>query len=67
MFAAKYELLAAGLQARGIQTLPSHAESIADLEELSLVSDHKARIVDILRPLYERADDWRHQGERPRK
>ncbi len=39
--------------------VPDHAEAIADLEKLSERPEHKARIVDILRPLYERADDWR--------
>src|SRR6185295_17387320 len=39
---------------------PDHAEAIADLEALSKEAEHKARIVEILRPLYERADDWRH-------
>jgi tetratricopeptide (TPR) repeat protein len=43
-----------------VEGTPDHAEAIADLEALSQVSEHKARVVDILRPLYERADDWRH-------
>ena len=30
------------------------------LEGLLQVPEHKARVVDILRPIYERADDWRH-------
>jgi tetratricopeptide (TPR) repeat protein len=34
------------------------AEAIEALEGL-LQSDHKARVVDILRPIYEAADDWR--------
>ena len=36
------------------------AEAVATLEELLHLPDHKARVVDILRPIYERADDWRH-------
>ncbi len=38
------------------------------LEALLGNDEHKARVVDILRPIYERADDWRHlvavNGER---
>jgi tetratricopeptide (TPR) repeat protein len=36
------------------------AEAVATLEELLQQPAHKARVVDILRPIYERADDWRH-------
>jgi tetratricopeptide (TPR) repeat protein len=43
-----------------VLALPDHAEATADLEALTDQGDHKARIIDILRPLYERADDWRH-------
>ncbi len=43
-------------------------EAVAALETLLQAPEHKARIVDILRPIYERADDWRHlievNGER---
>jgi tetratricopeptide (TPR) repeat protein len=35
-------------------------EAVAELEKLLQVVEHKARVVDILRPIYERADDWRH-------
>jgi tetratricopeptide (TPR) repeat protein len=35
------------------------AEAVAALETLLSVPEHKARIIDILRPVYERADDWR--------
>jgi golgin subfamily B member 1 len=35
-------------------------EAVAALEELLHTPEHKARAVDILRPIYERADDWRH-------
>ncbi len=38
------------------------------LEAMLSNDEHKARVVDILRPIYERADDWRHlvavNGER---
>jgi len=38
------------------------------LEAMLASDEHKARVVDILRPIYERADDWRHlvavNGER---
>src|SRR5439155_4001378 len=43
-----------------VGAIPDHADAIADLESLSQAQDYKARIVEILRPLYERADDWRH-------
>jgi tetratricopeptide (TPR) repeat protein len=36
------------------------AESVQALEELLHAAEHKARVVEILRPIYERADDWRH-------
>ena len=35
------------------------AEAVTALEELLSHPEHKARIIDILRPVYERADDWR--------
>jgi tetratricopeptide (TPR) repeat protein len=35
------------------------AEAVQVLEQLLQAPDHKARVVDILRPIYERADDWR--------
>ncbi|HEU4410540.1 MAG TPA: tetratricopeptide repeat protein [Polyangiaceae bacterium] len=37
---------------------PWHREAIAELESLTGDEAQKARVVDILRPLYERADDW---------
>ena len=44
------------------------AQAIASLEALVQSADHKARVVELLRPIYERADDWRHliqvNGER---
>ncbi|HEX8790523.1 MAG TPA: tetratricopeptide repeat protein [Polyangiaceae bacterium] len=36
------------------------ADAVRTLEGLLPVPEHKARVVDILRPIYERADDWRH-------
>ncbi|HWL85144.1 MAG TPA: hypothetical protein VNO21_05045, partial [Polyangiaceae bacterium] len=35
-------------------------EAVAALEALVADTQHKAHVVDILRPIYERADDWRH-------
>jgi tetratricopeptide (TPR) repeat protein len=35
-------------------------EAVAALESLLSDADLKGRIVDILRPIYERTDDWRH-------
>ena len=43
-----------------VEATPDHAAAIAELEALGQIDEHKARIVAILRPLYERADDWRH-------
>ncbi|HEX9296756.1 MAG TPA: hypothetical protein VF881_13015, partial [Polyangiaceae bacterium] len=45
---------------RIVEASPDHREAISDLEALSQLPEHKARLVEILRPLYERADDWRH-------
>jgi golgin subfamily B member 1 len=39
------------------------AEAVRALEDLLQAPAHKARIVEILRPIYERADDWRHLVE----
>jgi tetratricopeptide (TPR) repeat protein len=35
------------------------ADAVTLLEQLLRVPEHKTRIIDILRPIYERADDWR--------
>ncbi len=42
-----------------VDALPWHREAIAELERLSSDPEHKARVVEILLPLYERSDDWR--------
>lgn len=42
-----------------VQRQPTHRAAIADLEALAQNEEHKARVVDILMPLYEGADDWR--------
>lgn len=39
--------------------VPWHTEAIKALEALISDEQHKARVVEILRPLYERSDDWR--------
>lgn len=40
---------------------PGHKDAVAELEALLEDPDHKERVVEILRPLYEEADDWRRQ------
>lgn len=35
-------------------------DAVAMLEKLLTAPEHKSRVVDILHPIYERADDWRH-------
>lgn len=42
-----------------VTDVPWHKEAIGELEALIQDDEHKARVVEILRPLYERADDWR--------
>ncbi len=42
-----------------VQRVPNHRAAIADLEALMAHEEHKSRVVDILLPLYEGADDWR--------
>ena len=44
----------------GAPTAGPGAEAVAVLEKLLQQPEHKARVVDILRPIYEKADDWRH-------
>ena len=36
------------------------SEAVAVLEGLVQSLQHKARVIEMLRPIYERADDWRH-------
>jgi golgin subfamily B member 1 len=45
---------------RIVEIAPDNADAIADLDGLLSVPEHKERVVEILRPIYERADDWRH-------
>ncbi len=42
---------------------PPRAEAVHALERMLQMPQHKARVIDILRPLYERADDWRRLVE----
>lgn len=42
-----------------VRTVPHHTEAIAELEKLKDDETHRERVVEILRPLYEGADDWR--------
>ena len=44
-----------------VRQVPSNNLAIAELEALLAREDQKARVVDILLPLYEGADDWRKQ------
>lgn len=41
-----------------VADVPWNREAIAELESLSLEEAHKARVLEILRPLYQRADNW---------
>lgn len=43
-----------------VRRVPDHAEAIKELEGLLNDPGQKARVVEILRPLYEARDDWRH-------
>jgi tetratricopeptide (TPR) repeat protein len=42
---------------------PTLHEVVRALEQLVADPAHKARVVDMLRPIYERADDWQHLVE----
>ena len=42
-----------------VQRLPGHADALKELEQLRENEAERARVVEILRPLYEQADDWR--------
>lgn len=44
---------------RIVTEVPWQTEAIKELEALTRDEAHKARVVEILRPLYERADDWK--------
>ncbi len=43
-----------------VREVPTHAQAVKDLESLLGDEAHKERVVEILRPLYEQQDDWRH-------
>jgi tetratricopeptide (TPR) repeat protein len=43
-----------------VGAMPWHRDAISELEALTSAEEHKARIVEILTPLYARADDWRN-------
>jgi golgin subfamily B member 1 len=43
-----------------VRSVPTHVEAIKELETLREDAQHKERVVEILRPLYEATDDWRH-------
>ncbi len=42
-----------------VTAVPWHTEAIKELEGFTHEAGCKARVVEILRPLYERSDDWR--------
>ncbi|MCE7890335.1 MAG: hypothetical protein DYH12_11650 [Sorangiineae bacterium PRO1] len=42
-----------------VRGVPGHAEAVAELEGLLGNEGQKQRVVEILRPLYEGADDWK--------
>jgi golgin subfamily B member 1 len=44
-----------------VSASPKHHDAIAALDQLRKLPEHTERVVDILRPLYEAADDWRRQ------
>lgn len=43
-----------------VRATPGHEQAVEELEALKADPEHRERIVEILRPLYETADDWRH-------
>lgn len=43
-----------------VRSLPSNTEAVKELEAFLDDEERKERVVEILRPLYESADDWRH-------
>jgi tetratricopeptide (TPR) repeat protein len=42
-----------------VTEVPWHEDAIKELEAFAQQDEHKGRVVEILRPLYERSDDWR--------
>lgn len=43
-----------------VRVVPSNADAIAELESMRKEGVERQRVVDILTPLYEASDDWRH-------
>lgn len=43
-----------------VRLVPGESKAIEELEKLRAEPEHKQRIVEILTPLYEQADAWRH-------
>jgi tetratricopeptide (TPR) repeat protein len=43
-----------------VRSSPMHGEAIRELESLLDDATHRERVVEILRPIYQQADDWRH-------
>ncbi len=41
-----------------VADVPWNRDAVAELESLSHEEEHKARVLEILRPLYQRADSW---------
>lgn len=44
-----------------VSVLPHHAEALAELEAMRRTQSERRRVVEILRPIYEAADDWRRR------
>lgn len=42
-----------------VNDVPWNTAAVTELEALLESDEHKARVVDILRPIYERGDDWK--------
>lgn len=40
------------------RVVPQHAAAIAELEGLRDAGEHRERVIDILRPIYEQSDSW---------
>ena len=44
----------------GVDAAGPAVDAVKALEAMLQAPEHKARIIDVLRPIYERTDDWRH-------